>query len=217
MMEEFHTVNEENVRKIICKLPNKCCSLDLIPTWLLKQTILPTLTKIVNISLNSGTFSTSLKQAIVTTILKKPTLDPNELKNYRPVSNIKCFSKILEKCDMSQLFSDMSTNDLLKPYQSAYKPNHGTQTVLLKMKNDILCALNNKKAVYLVLLDLSAAFDTIDFDILHERLANSLGINGTVRSWIMSYLQGRNITKFQLLATFLNLKQWTSVYHKDLW
>ena len=194
-MEEFHTVNEEDVRKIICKLPNKCCSLDVIPTWLLKQcmpTILPTLTKVVNISLKSGTFPTSLKQAIVTPIIKKATLDPNELKNYRPVSNIKCFSKILEKCVMSQLFSHMSTNYLLEPYQSAYKPNHGTETALLRVKNDILCALDNKKAVYLVLLDLSAAFDTIDFDVLNERLANSLGINGTVRSWIMSYLQGRN-------------------------
>ena len=87
---------------------------------------------------------------------------------------------------MSQLFSHMSTSDLLEPYQSAYKPNHGTETALLKVKNDILCALDNKKAVYLVLLDLSAAFDTIDFDVLNERLANSLGINGTVRSWIMS-------------------------------
>ena len=99
VMEEFHTVNEEDVRKIICKLPNKCCSFDVIPTWLLKQcmpTILPTLTKIVNSSLKSGTFPTSLKQAIVTPIIKKATLDPNELKNYRPVSNIKCFSKILE-------------------------------------------------------------------------------------------------------------------------
>ena len=52
--------------------------------------------------------------------------------------------------------------------------------------------MDNKKAVYIVLLDLSAAFDTIDFDVLNERLANSLGINGTVRSWIMFYLQGRN-------------------------
>ena len=93
---------------------------------------------------------------------------------------------------MSQLFSHMSTNDLLEPYQSACKPNHGTETALLKVKNDILCALDNKKAVYLVLLDVSAAFDTIDFDVLNERLANSLLINGTVRSWIMSYLQGRN-------------------------
>ena len=87
---------------------------------------------------------------------------------------------------MSQLFSHMSTNNLLEPYQSAYKPNHGTETALLKVKNDILCALDSKKAVYLVLLDLSAAFDTIDFDILNGRLSNSLGIDGSVRTWILS-------------------------------
>ena len=92
---------------------------------------------------------------------------------------------------MSQLFSPMSTNNFLEPYQSAYKPNHGTETALLNAKNDILCALGNKKAVYLVLLDLSEAFDTLDFDILNERLSNSLGIKGSVRTWILSYLQGR--------------------------
>ena len=193
-MEKFDTVSEEDVRKIICKLPNKSCSLDVLPTWLLKQcmpTILPTLTKIINISLKSGIFPTSLKQAIVTPIIKKTSLDPNELKNYRPVSNIKCFSKIMEKCAMSQLFSHMSTQNLLEPYQSAYKPNHGTETALLKVNNDIPCALDNKKAVYIVLLDLSAAFDTIDFDILNGRLSNSLGIDGSVRTWILSYLQDR--------------------------
>ena len=129
-MEEFHTVNEDDVRKIICKLPNKCCSLDVIPTWLLKQ-CMPTM-HIAYFNKNckhfsqiwhfshllktghhdtyhnkSGTFPTSLKQAIVTPIIKKATLDPNELKNYGPVSNIKCFSKILEKCVMSQLFKQL--------------------------------------------------------------------------------------------------------------
>ena len=92
-------------------------------------------------------------------------------------------------CVMSQLYSHVSTNELLEPYQSAHKPNHGTEMALLKVKNDILCSLDNKKAVYFVLLDISAAFDTIDFDILNERLANSLDINGTARSWILSYLQ----------------------------
>ena len=90
---------------------------------------------------------------------------------------------------MSQLFSHMSINNLLEPYQSAYKPHHGTETTL---KNDILRALDNTKGAYLVLLDLSAIFDRIDFDVLTERLPDSLGINGTVRSWVMSYHQGRN-------------------------
>ena len=99
-------------------------------------------------------------------------------------------AKVIIILNLSKLFSHMSTNNLLEPYQSAYKPNHGTETALLKVKNDILCAPDNKKAVHLALSDLCAAFDTIDFDILNERLSNCLGINGSVRAWILSYLQG---------------------------
>ena len=78
----------------------------------------------------------------------------------------------------------MSTNNLSQPYQSDYKPNHGTETLDHRLKNDIFCALDDKKAVCLVLLDLSAVFDTctFDFDILNQRLSNSLGIKRSVRT-----------------------------------
>ncbi len=88
---------------------------------------------------------------------------------------------------MLQLFKHMSENQLLYPHQSAYKPNHGIETALSKVKNYILCALDTHRTVFLV-LDLSAAFDTIDFNIVDARLQHTLGANGTVRSWIMSCL-----------------------------
>ncbi len=193
-MCEFKPVSPEDVTDLICKLPNKSCSLDIIPTWLLKQclpSIVQPLTAIINMSLKSGVFPKALKEAIVSPIIKKASLDPNELKNYRPVSNIKCFSKVIEKCVMSQLYDHMSENQLLDPYQSAYKPKHGTETALLKVKNDILSSLDKHKAVFLILLDLSAAFDTIDYDILSHRLSQSLGITETTNKWIMSYLTER--------------------------
>ena len=193
-LSEFRPVTEAEVSRIICNLPNKCCSLDVMPTWLLKQClpyVLKPLTAIINLSLKSGEFPKALKMAIVSPIIKKATLDQNELKNYRPVSNIKCFSKVMEKCVMSQLYDHMSSNELLDPYQSAYKPMHGTETALLKVKNDILCSLDNGKAVFLVLLDLSAAFDTIDYRILEDRLT-ALGVDGMANRWIMSYLQDRS-------------------------
>ena len=146
VMTDFRPVSEEDVNRIISKLPNKSCSLDVIPTWLLKQCIspiLPPLTAIINLSLISGKFPVSLKQAIVTPIVKKASLDLNQLKNYRPVFNLKSFSKIMKKYAMSQLHKHMSDNELLDPYQSAYKPQHGTETALLKVQNDILCALGN--------------------------------------------------------------------------
>ena len=85
--------------------PNKSCALDPMPTWLVKQHIdtLLTLCGILNTSLQSGVFPDDLHRAIVTPVLKKMTLDHNELKNYRPVSNLQFTSKVLEKCASSQI------------------------------------------------------------------------------------------------------------------
>lgn len=107
------------------------------------------------------------------------------------MSNIKCFSKIIEKAVIPRLNSHLHENCLQEPYQSAYKAKHGTETALLKVKNDILCAIDNQRAASLVLLDLSAAFDTIDYSILLDRLSHTLKITSTPLHWISSYLTGR--------------------------
>ena len=85
----------------------------------------------------------------------------------------------------------METYNLFEKYQSAYKKFHGTETAILKVQNDILWKLDNKHAVFLVLLDLSAAFDTIDHNILLSRLT-STGVRGPALNWITSYLSCRN-------------------------
>ena len=76
--------------------------------------------------------------------------------------------------------------------QSAYRPFHSTKSALLCVQNDILSSLNNKKAVTLVLLDLSAAFDTIDHEKLLHCLETRFGINGTALNWFRSYLSNRS-------------------------
>ena len=76
----------------------------------------------------------------------------------------------------------------MEPLQSAYRPHHSTETALLKVKTDILKAMDNQEVACLVLLDLSAAFDTVDHKILLERLENYFGITGTTLRWIRSYL-----------------------------
>ena len=174
---------------------NKTCTLDCLPTWLLKDNIdvvLPVITDIVNTSLTTGVFPQAMKQAIVTPILKKINSDWNDLKNYRPVSNIGFVGKIIEKAAIIQVNEHMQANDLDDLFQSAYKNKHSTETALLMVKNDIEQALDDNNAVFLVMLDLSAAFDTIDHDILMQRLEHGFGIKGTALNWFHSYITGRH-------------------------
>ena len=77
--------------------------------------------------------------------------------------------------------------------QSAYKPGHSTETALVKVQNDILTSIDQHGVVILVMLDLSAAFDTIDHDILFSRMENTLGITGQALAWFKSYLSGRTL------------------------
>ena len=113
------------------------------------------------------------------TILKKPSLDKNLLKNYRPISNLPLLSKILEKVVLHKLLSHLQENNLSNPFQSAYRAGHSTETVLLGIVNNILSALDNDNISVLLFLDLSAAFDTIDHQILLSRLNSVFGIQST--------------------------------------
>ena len=85
-------------------------------------------------------------------------------------------------------------NKLLSDFQSAYRPHRSTETALLKVTNDLLSAMDDGKISVLVLLDLSAAFDTIDHEILLHRLHNVFGFGDTVLSWFQSYLENRTQT-----------------------
>ena len=85
----------------------------------------------------------------------------------------------------------MNENNIAEPMQSAYRPGHTTETALLHVHNNILRAVDEQKAVALVLLDLSAAFDTIDHNIMLSRLSKRLGVGGIALKWFESYLKGR--------------------------
>ena len=191
---QFEPCTESELESIIKASSSSSCELDPIPTPLLKEclpSLLPYLTYMVNLSISSGQFPTSLKTAIVRPLIKKANLDKNELKNYRPVSNIPFISKIIEKTVVKRLEKYMSSNSLHEKFQSAYRKNHGTETALLKIQNDILRALDSRRGVILVMLDLSAAFDTIDHDILIERLRTRIGVGGSALRWFTEYHKGR--------------------------
>jgi len=153
--------------------------------------LLPVLTLMVNSSLTSSVMPDTFKQSLVKPLLKKPSLPQDELKNYRPVSNLPFMSKIVEKAVRNHLTSYLSKNNLMSPVQSAYRAKHSIETALLKVHNDILCAVDRSCGVILVLLDLSAAFDTIDHNVLIRRLSEENGIKGAVLQWIISYFESR--------------------------
>ena len=195
ILSEFEEASEEEVRKIIMQSPTKWCSLDPIPTCLLKECLdllLPLITNIVNLSMSSGEMPHNLKEAIILPLIKKALLDPEIFKHFRPVSNLSFLSKLVEKVVAVRFKSHITVNKLDDPFQSAYKENHSTETALVRVHNDILRALDNHEAVLLVLLDLSAAFDTVDHRILLDTLSLRFGVKGVALQWFRSYLNGRS-------------------------
>ena len=161
----------------ICMNTKKTCSLDPLPTSVLHpcfQSLAPVYTHIINMSLSQGKVPASLKEAIVIPLLKKPSLDPDVLSNYRPVSNLPQLSKTLEKVVANQLM--YHADNMSDMYQSAYRKYHSTETALLCVTNDIKLAMDSKKGTILVMIDLSSAFDTIDHSILLSRLELRYGI-----------------------------------------
>ena len=190
----FEHVSESDVKAIILDSPRKHCELDPLPSSLLLSCIdeiIPVVTTIINQSLDDGIVPESFKNALVKPLLKKPSLDQENFKNYRPVSNLPFLSKILEKVVLKQLLAHLKANNLVEPFQSAYRAHHSTETALLRVVNDIFLEVDDRKLVMLNLLDLSAAFDTIDHEILLRRLELTFGINGSVLKWFMSYLSDR--------------------------
>ena len=136
-------------------------------------------------------FPYAFKTAHVKPLLKKSSSDKNDLKNYTPVSNLSFISKVVEKVVASRLLTHFELNDLSNPNQSAYKKNHSTKTMLLKITNDITTNMEKKRVTVLTLLDLSAALDTIDHAALLKLLSSWFGISGIALDWIQSYLYDR--------------------------
>ncbi|CAM4732934.1 unnamed protein product [Leuciscus chuanchicus] len=167
---------------------------DPIPSHLLQAispTLLPALTHIINSSLHTGTFPTAFKQARVTTLLKKPTLNTSSVENYRPISLLPFIAKTLERAVFNQVTSFLSQNNQLDVNQSGFKKGHSTETALLSVTEALRIAKTASKSSVLILLDLSAAFDTVNHQILMSSLS-SLGITGTSLRWFEGYLTGRS-------------------------
>ncbi len=142
--------------------------------------LLPIITKIINLSLSKGIMPEDFKNANLLPLVKKIQLDVEILKNFRPISNLAYISKLIEKIvDSHQMTTHMAVNNLHDIMQSSYKENHSTETAMLHMHNDILTTLDQNKSVLIICMDLSAAFDTVDHDILLNRIKKRIGITHT--------------------------------------
>ena len=144
----------------------------------------------INLSLESVVFVSDLKEGLLKPLLKKCGLDI-AYNNFRLISNLPYVSKLSEKAAANQFIDHITTNDLNMPLQYAYKQNHSTESALLKVKNDILLNMEAQKITLLVLLDFSAAFDTVRHDILLNRLKSRFGADGKALEWFASYLADR--------------------------
>ena len=183
----FDSVSIRTVSDLISSFRAKTCDLDPVPSRLLKdcsEQLAPAITSMINLSMSTGTLPSSWKDAIVFPSLKSGK------KNYRPISNLPFISKLCEKVVVMQLTDHLLRNNLMEPLQFAYRPNHSVETALLRICNDILRSMDQRRITVLVLLDLSAAFDTVDHQILLHRLQSRFGVTGVVLDWFTSYLTG---------------------------
>ena len=195
LMTTFHLVNLDILNRTVQSLSSSTSDLDILPTAFFKSIlhlISHDVLQIINTSLQTGTFPACLKEAVVKPLLKKNNLDALVLNNYRPISNLPFIGKIIEKIVFNQLTAFLTSNSYFDEFQSGFRANHSTETALTKVMNDI--RLNNDvgKTSVLVLLDLSAAFDTVDHTILLHRLEHWVGFTGIVINWLKSYLQQRS-------------------------
>uniref|UniRef100_A0A8D3B260 Reverse transcriptase domain-containing protein n=1 Tax=Scophthalmus maximus TaxID=52904 RepID=A0A8D3B260_SCOMX len=207
-LECFSPIDLAELTSLVTSSKSSTCLLDPIPSRLFKD-VLPLINNSIldqiNLSILTGYVPKAFKVAVVKPLLKKPTLDPDILANYRPISNLPFISKILEKTVANQLCDYLHRNSLLEDFQSGFRKHHSTETALLKVTNDLLMASDSGYVSILVLLDLSAAFDTIDHKILLQRLEH-IGIKGTAQEWFKSYLSDR----FQ----FVNVNNKSSIHTK---
>ena len=158
MFSTFSTVTEDQVTKIITNSPSKSCSLDPWATFLVLDyldILITPITSIINASLEQGKCPNFFKQAHVTPILKKPSLDKEVFKSYRPVSNLNFISKILKRVVAVQLQTHLDEAGLMTAFHSAYRKHHSTESALLNIENDILLNMAKGSVTAVTLLDLS--------------------------------------------------------------
>ena len=183
-------VNEEDeTLKIINKFDkNKSTGHNGIGNLIVKgvaKEIVHPLTALFNRSLSTGKVLDSLRIAKVIPIHKKD--DKEIFSNYRPVSVLPCFSKILERLIFNRCIEFIENNNILNAKQFGFRAHHSTYVAIMQIVDKIDNAVEKNETTIRVYLDLSKAFDTIDHDILLHKL-DYYGFRGIVLNWFRDYL-----------------------------
>ena len=195
LLSEFEETTEDEICQIVRTYGVKCSPEDPVPVDVLKgslEVFIPIWTELVNLSLRTGSIECLKSSAVLPTIKEMDDIMDRDLyKNYRPVSNLLFLEKLTERVVAVRLEKQMTDNELHSEEENGYKGGHSTELLMTKIVNDLLINCDEKKATIVLLLDLSAAFDTVDQEKLLDILKNEIGIIGVALEWFRSFLTGR--------------------------
>ena len=192
--ENFIPISTERVSTCIANMNKTHCLNDPIDIKLINFEVAgghlsEVFCKIINKSFESGCFPSSEKFSYVRPLLKA-NKDPDDISSYRPLYNTSFLSKLLEYSALDQLKKHLSRFQFFPICQSAYRQGHSVETAMCKIYNDLVVSKSKGECSILILLDLSAAFDTVDHGLLLNDL-KLLGLGGNVLKWFESYLRDR--------------------------
>lgn len=156
------------------------------------QAFAPFYCDIINCSFDTGIVPKTLKQVVVTPLLKKNSLNQLDVTNYRPISGLLFLAKIMERKATHQFQNHLEQEGLLDSRQSGFRPGRSTETSLLDITDRMLRERDQGHSIALALLDLSAAFDTVDHDILSHRRKSVAHTGDLANKWITSFLKSRS-------------------------
>ncbi len=155
----------------------------------MKQSILQPPVHIFSLSLKTGVVPEDLKVAKVLPLFKAD--DPRCFNNYRPISILPCFSKILEKIVYKQILFHLDSNLILYKHQYGFQKHHSTYMALLHLIDKVNCALENNEYTCSIFIDISKAFDTVNHHILLTKLYK-YGFHGVTYKWLTNYVTDRS-------------------------
>ena len=195
-LDHFEPATLDELRKLVLSYGVKCSPEDPLPASVTKENIellLPFWLELVNLSLETGSLN-GLKNAVILPLIKElgALVDKDKFKNYRPVSNLQFLSKLIERVVDSRIQEHLARNNLNSDRQFGCKKFHSTETLLIKIVDNLLMACDKNLASVVILLDLSAAFDTVDHKKLLHLLQFEYGIRGVALKWFKSFLIGRS-------------------------
>jgi hypothetical protein len=195
-LAQFDPTCADEIKDIIKSFPIKCSSDDPLPASVVRantELLIPYWVDIVNVSLETGSMQ-KLKKAVILPLIKQlgPMVDKEIYKNYRPLSNLLFLSKLIERVVDRRLEQHLSKNNLHAPHQFGCKSNHSTEALLIKIVDQLLIQGDKGYASILLLLDLIAAFDTVDHKKMLDILHFDCGITGTALRWFESFLIDRS-------------------------